>query len=387
MRIAYVGPFAFPSDNANSLRVRGMVQALIAAGHEVSVVPGMGERCAPSGLQTQLRIHQLNEYGTGFMSGTHKGFRGLFLGDVTRDWLRNCHDRPDVVVLYGAHLGYMARLLPLCRRLKIPLVLDLVEWYDGKQLPGGRLGPFTIANEVSMRYAVPQADGAIAISKYLSDYYSARGMNVTRVPPLFDADPLLRPAQFRDSNHKLNVCYAGSPGVKEDLATIAAALKLAASENVEFFIHVVGVSQGEFEALTSIKQSESHDWLRCYGRVPNSIAREIVARSDFSMVVRNPAPRFVRAGFPSKVAESLALGTPLMCNIFSDLHEVLVDGRDSILIERSTMGLVRGLKQASSMSEEALKQLKVQAALTGRRDFTPSKYAVSLNLLLAAARP
>ena len=60
MKIIYVVPFAYPSSSANSLRVKGMIDALVLAGHEVEICAGIsnqagqdncgGEECVSAGF-------------------------------------------------------------------------------------------------------------------------------------------------------------------------------------------------------------------------------------------------------------------------------------------------------------------------------------------------
>jgi glycosyltransferase involved in cell wall biosynthesis len=375
MRIAYVGPFSLSSSSANVLRVKGVAEALVFGGHHVVLCPGViiegVDQSFVDSFPDEIGIHLLNEYKCGFASSLNPGLRGLFLGDVTLRWLEQLQIKPDVIVLYGTHLGYLSRLLWFCKKYKIRLLLDIVEWYDPTHLPGGRFGPFAMSNELSMRWAVELADGAFVISRYLEEYYNSKKMKTLRLPPLLSASPI-RPRQFREDNGALNLCYIGSPGKKEEFGILFAGIDAAISLGCKINLHVAGISEREFadsypDAFSFV--SRNRDSFKFYGRVDNKNAKNIIASSDFLLVARRPV-RFSNAGFPFKVAESLLLGTPVMANNFSDIFNYVNNGVDSVLIESLTKDAVaNSILFGASLTETAIMKLKECARCTADKVF------------------
>lgn len=374
MNIAYVGPFSFPSSNANSLRVKGMAEALAMAGHEVQIcasVPvekGTGDIVLPEGVN----FHYVNEYETGLFSGLNRGLRGLFLGDITLRWLETQQRKPDVVVLYGTHLGYLLRMLGFCKKYKIPLLLDVVEWYDPRHLPGGVFGPFSIANELSMRLVAKKANGMFTISRYLEEHFYKQGCRTLRVPPLFSF-PQVRPQQFRASNQMLNLCYAGSPGKKEDMESLFMGLQMAYDAGVRFTMHIVGITANEFAlafGMQSLPILAIENVVKFYGRLENTEARRIIASSDFMALLRKNL-RVAKAGFPSKVAESIYLGTPVMTNLSSNLDEYLADHNNSIIVkEADENALFDAIVSAGRLSKYEIEIMKNKTRHTGDNKFS-----------------
>ena len=82
MKIAYVGPFDFPSSNANSLRVSGMIDALLMAGHHVQVCAFTSHNKEKmSNIDSeQVQVSYAYEYDKGLLSGVNIGLRGYFYG-------------------------------------------------------------------------------------------------------------------------------------------------------------------------------------------------------------------------------------------------------------------------------------------------------------------
>lgn len=383
MLIAYVGPFAYPSSNANSLRVKGVSEALLLAGHEVMICPGImsSDKLADYVILPGVSIHQLNEYDKGNFFKLSAGIRGLFLGDVTLQFLKSIPRKPDVVILYGTHLGYLMRLHRYCRHASVRLILDVVEWYDPRHLPGGLIGPFALANELSMRWWVSRADGQLVISRYLERYYLAQGCNPRLVPPLFSEFPD-RPIQLRAQNGLLNLCYTGTPGKKEEFDSILEGVRLAHAAGVKLKLNMIGVSASEFLAKYPVAASlmtGEKSVLVLHGRLSNHATRQLVAASDFLIIARRPL-RFANAGFPFKIAESMVLGTPIITNCFSDICEYLKDGLNAVLMDRLDISSVFAcIVKAAAMDERARLMMQNNARDKARDIFSAYKQSEIVN--------
>jgi glycosyltransferase involved in cell wall biosynthesis len=289
---------------------------------------------------------------------------------------------PDVILVYGTALGYLARLIPLARRLGIPLVIDATEWYESSHLPGGRWGPFAMANSLSMRRVAPKADGVMAISSFLENYFAGQGVATMRVPPLFALEEASRQAGMNDET--LTLCYVGSPGLK-DRQTLDNLVRLPGElecNRDQLRIHIVGVDESAATALLGDEMAVAiqHECLVFHGRVTSSNARQTIADSHFSVLQRGEE-RYAQAGYPSKIPESLLLGTPVMANLTSDLANVLVDGKNSRILADASLASL-----ASTVSETLVEPYRFSRstiAAEARSDFAPAQYAQSIHDFLA----
>jgi glycosyltransferase involved in cell wall biosynthesis len=327
MNIVYTGLFAYPDSSANSLRVDGVVRILENLGHNVTICPGLVSGTKKIGREQSVEV--VNEYKSGFFSQL-SSIRGMFVGDNTIAWLESLEKKPDIIILYGTHLGYLIRLLKFTKKYNIKLILDVVEWYDPRHLPGGLLGPFAIMNELSMRFFVKKVDGIITISEYLKKYYSQSVKEIVLIPPVFQS---IKSSDDRIENSIITLCYVGTPGKKEDFNSLFKALDKLYELNVKLKFNFVGMNKEEFvNRYHDVKFINNEVCCRFHGKVSNVVAKEIIKASDFMLVFR-PNLRFSNAGFPSKIPESLSLGTPVICNVFSDIKLYLTDGKDSFIIE------------------------------------------------------
>lgn len=349
----------------------------------VGVGPDKPERSLQ--ITPDVRVFAAREYETGLFS-RWPGVRGLFLGNATIEWLSEQHIKPDIVISYGSHTGYTIRLLRFCRDRNIPLIIDLVEWYDPRHLPGGILGPYALLNEFSMRFLVGRANGLFVISRYLEKYYREKGVSLLRVPPLFSIEAN-RQVEFEvDHSAVRRFCYSGSPGKKEDLYSLFGGLDHAWKEGFRFRFTFIGAQRDEIltdRRLRGLTIFEHRDHMRFTGRVANSESRKVVASSDFQIVIRK-VRRYSTAGFPSKVPESLSLGVPVIVNLFSDLEEYLNDGDNAIVVDSPSVRAVRdGVVRAIEMSGNAVAEMRRRAQETASVSFDPEIQAARIERFLS----
>ena len=385
MKIAYVGPFSLSSSNANYLRVLGVSKTFVNAGHDVIICAGTKQPDTQKAIDgyPEIELVTTDEYSHGLLTQI-PGIRGLFIGNSTIKWLDSLKVKPDVVLLYGTHFGYLCRLLKYCQQHSIRLIVDVVEWYDPRHLPGGLLGPYAILNELSMRYIVPKVKELFVISQFLEVYFSQRNCRTLRIPPLFDStnsDNL----SASGPRPPTNFVYCGSPGKKESFDILCKGLFRAAERNAQFQLHVIGLHESDFLRLLPSQVASrlfNGKHVSFHGRLPNSDARKIISSCDFSLLLRKQK-RFSQAGFPSKIPESMSLGTPVVTNYFSDLSLFLKHDSNSIIIKEHTAeSVAQAIIHATSLGQNELQSLRLNALQTTNDHFSPQNYSQTINKFL-----
>jgi len=389
MRVAYVGPVALPEGGAAARRMLGVARSIRAAGHEV--VFGSGQM-RPDGAPDPLDfagfpVHSLGERTAEHLPTTLKHLVYLGMGRRTRAWLDALRPPPDVVVLYAGFAAYFSRLLPWCRRRGVPLVFDAVEWYDPSGLPGGRYGPYRFSFELSARHYCVRCRNVIAISSYLRDHYRARGCNTVRVPPTLDV-AALAPVEPRAERPGLTVGFAGSPGVMQSFDTVVGAIASLAERGRAVRLRAAGMPVERVLSSPALARRAARrlpEYVECLGQVRHEEAMELVRDADFTVLVR-PVRRYSSAGFPTKVVESLASGTPVVCNLTSDLGEHLVDGREALLCpDDSHDALVATLERALALSSAERWRMRLDARRCAERSFDYRRFTAALGEFLDRA--
>ena len=128
-----------------------------------------------------------------------------------------------------------------------------------------------------------------------------------------------------------------------------------------------GVNQSSIKNLKNV--------LFAHGRVPHDEAVRFVQNSDFTVLLRDPSLRYAKAGFPTKTVESLASGTPIVCNLSSDLDLYFKDGENVFIAEdHMPQSLRKSLENAINASAEQRKKMRINARKTAEKFFDYKNY-------------
>ena len=88
--------------------------------------------------------------------------------------------------------------------------------------------------------------------------------------------------------------------------------------------------------------------------------------------------------FPSKIAESFSLGTPVIANLTSDLADFLIDGTNSFIAEGDrVVDFQRAIAKALYVSELQLAHLKDNALQTAEESFSITAHSKSITDFLS----
>jgi glycosyltransferase involved in cell wall biosynthesis len=389
--IAYIGPFLFPWGQAGSRRVYGVARSLAEGGYHVVVGCGASEPGELKHLECQDGDARLSYIGLSELprlgaSSTSK-LAQLILrqGARTISWLDAQPTKPSHVVLYGGYAQYMFRLLPWCRRNRVPLIVDVVEWYDPRHMQGGFFGPFHISTKIALRVQFPKSDGIIAISSYLADYYCRRGCPVVRIPPTLDLKHVGVNYHTGALAFKpLTLVYAGTPGKKDLLRNAIRGVEMADPQAKRIRLLILGPTREEVCSLQGSKKLSP--FVEVLGRVNQPDVAKIIQESDFSILLRESL-RFAQAGFPTKFVESIASGTPVIANITTDLRDYLHDGIEGLICpDHTAEAFAQTLDRALVLTQEERNQMRKAARRQAERSFDYRNYTKSLKAFFEGLR-
>lgn len=386
--VAYVTPMPFPWGQAGSRRIYGVARAMAISGTRVVVASGESEPSAPKVLETfsgggEIVYQGVGESPAAGATPIQKAIRvfGTW-GRRTAEWLEKQPQKPSHVIVYGGGTPYMLRLLSWCRKNDVKLIADVVEWYDPRQLTGGRFGPFNISAKIALRLLYPKCDGVIAISKLLSDYYKDRGCHVITVPPIVDVLSFKSDVCVVNEGGPLRLVYAGTPGNKDSLGEVIAAISELDPAGDLLELIILGPSE---EIVRSMSPSGVlPKGVNVVGKVHQSEVGVFVRSADFSVLLREPA-RFSNAGFPTKFVESLANGVPVIANITSDLGEYLHDMEEGLICEApSSLAFASVLRRALAVSRKDMHEMRGRARSRALYSFDSGIYADRVSSFLRA---
>ena len=382
--IACVGPFLFPWGESGSRRVFGLAASLAADGHHVVVAAGGPEPTIEtslpgidgSGSVSYVGLSERPPAGTGLIASSAQTL--LHWGQRTVRWLDDQPTAPSHVVVHGGQAPYILHLQKWCRERRVPLIVDVVDWWNGHHVRGGYFGPLHISMKLALRYYYPRCDGIIAISSYLEKFYRSSGKPILRMPPTLDVKNLQIEAQQETNSRDLVLVYAGRPyGNKKDLlGTAIEAVSRVERDGKGIELRVYGPSRDEvldlFDGGTLPKS------INCLGRIPQTEVASALQQADFSVLVRRP-DRTSAAGVATKFCESLANGTPVIANLTSDMGSYLHHNREGIVCkDHSVDELTIAIRAALQMPIEQRRQMREAARSQAFESFDYRSHAERL---------
>ncbi len=387
--IALVGTFQFPSDNAFSRRILALAKLLEAAGTRPIIgaadpTPDLRPREDPSG---NLLTFHLSEFPQRTTPRLLRALRQFIWGGRACAWLEGLQPRPGAVLLYGGYSPFVLWLLRFRRRTGIPVFVDAVEWYQPSHVPGGLLSPFHLNVEWALRRLFPRLGHAICISRYLQRHFEAKGCRTLYLPAVLDVAALEPDLGLRPAKTPLRLAYSGTPGKKDLLDPMVEALLRLDPQGERIRFAIVGPSVPSLLALPALRRRDLRQLPPCLeapGYVTTAEAMAQVRRADFSVLLRH-RQRYAMAGFPTKVPESLAVGTPVICNLTTDLGDFLVDGSQALICSEPTAeACEHTLLRALKLSHQQRTDMRRAARLLAETRLDYRMYLESMRSFIGA---
>ena len=364
MRIVYCGSFRLPNYDAAAPRVLNNAKLFRNAGHSVKFI-SWGGRYRDTDLCSdgKYRVDGFEYVITDEMDATG-GFFTKLKGKVKRgrksfQMLQEMPEKPDLIIMYNADYWWTRKMQSFCEENHIKLVNDITEWYDNNELHLVDIIP----NAINMKWLQRKVKNKIVISSYLNNYY--KESNNLQLPPLCDPTEKKWFAEVDDERIKLfdgiTLIYAGNPAKKDCVHMVINAVNLLAQEGKAVRFLILGITREDYlQQYRHLLQSEKlHSNIVFLGRVSQDLIPAYYKKADFMVLLREPN-RKNNMGFPTKFAESMTAGVPVICNATSDLKRYVIDGETGFVVkgyaQEEIMDCLRN--QVLDLSKEQLASMK-----------------------------
>ena len=359
--IIYVGPFSFPDGGAAARRILGVSKSLLELGCQVQIASGQESKSHGQSITFEgLEVFSLGERTAEHLPRHLKHMAYLTMGKKTISWLDSLPTKPYALILYSGYSPYLLQLIPWSRRNNVKLIFDAVEWYD-PPTPWAWISPYQINIELAMRNLIPRVDHVFSISTFLHEHFSAKGCESLLMPPTLDVQALDTRVDDSKESDYIKLVYAGSPGKKDLLDRILEAVFRLREAGFSIHLSVAGVSSIQASTYSSIRGRSSPDvtaGVTFLGSLSHDESIALVRQADFSLLLRNNA-RYAKAGFPTKVVESMALGTPVIANLTSDLNQYLTDDETGFICSGASVeDMQNAIARALALSGEQHAQMR-----------------------------
>ena len=335
MLINYVGAFRLPNLDAAAPRVINNAKALRKAGCEVIFISWGGTyRKEDLCMDGKYRVCGFEYVISGdlpiggsiwdrFSTRLHRGRRSINL--------MKSLPRPDLIITYNASNAFTKIMIRYCKAKDIKLANDVSEWYSNNELHFIDV----LSNYINMVYTQQLVKNKIVISSFLDSYYS--DSNNVLVPPLCDQDEPKWTTFVDDERIKpfkgVTLIYAGNPAKKDCIHSVIRAVNTLANEGKLIRFLILGISREDYmrrHNSSLIGGTSIHDNVLFLGRVSQDLIPAYYRKADFMVLLREPNRKSM-AGFPTKFAESMTAGIPVITNATSDLPKYVINGKTGFL--------------------------------------------------------
>lgn len=396
-QVIYTGGFRFPEGDAAAARVLGIGKALRDANYEVRFAGGeeggRPEDCQADGSYSYqgFRYFSTGEIRTQPASLWERLLHYTSMGEKTLTHLGSLNPATiRAVIMYQPLTASLLRVERFCRVNGVAVVVDATEWHDPGHYPGGRFGLHRWDVDLSMRYLNRRAGNLIAISTFLERFYRDRGVHTLRVPPLVDlSDAKWAAKRTRPwTESPLRLIYAGSPGKKDLLGRIIAAVRALRREGEAVVLELVGPTAADAASWWPDRGAAAEsDALVFHGPVGQSHVPDFLVGAHCAVLLR-PKERFAQAGFPTKVVEALAAGLPLITNVTSDIGQYVRDGVEGFLVEDcSEQAVAMGIRRALGAGPSKLREMGAACRRQAEVSFDYRNYVSDLSAFFSNLLP
>ena len=336
MNILYIGCFRLPRYDAAAARVLNNARAFKACGHDITFISwggryDMQHLCSDG----KYRIDGMEYIITGELDPkgaiVSKMIQLFLRGEKTLAILNSMQQKPDLIIIYNADNSWTKTMISFCSEHKIKLANDITEWYDSNDLHFWGIPSYNINMTKTQRLV----KNKIVISSYLNSYY--RESNNLQLPPLCDSQEEKWGAIVEDKRivpfDGITLIYAGNPAKKDCVHTVINAVNTLANEGQHIRFIIIGVTrESYFKNYQHMLMTKNlHDNILFLGRVSQDLIPAYYKKADFMVLLREPSRKNM-AGFPTKFAESMIAGIPVIANVTSDLGLYIRDGENGFVV-------------------------------------------------------
>ena len=343
-KILYIGGFELPDKNAAAHRVLSNARTMREMGFEVSFIGPTKEGMTKTGTAAGFPVKFIP-----YPSGTKAWIKYITTFVETKE-IENAD--PNYVVLYNFPAIASLKIIKYCHKHGIQVIHDVTEW-ESEQQWNARALIRRLDILFRMRYCIKKCDGVIAISRYLFDYYR-KFVHTILVPPTIDLkDEKWERKRSLTVGSPIRLVYAGTAGVgqKDRLDLIIREV----SKSSQIQLDIIGMTKEQYESSFGQLPKPSTN-IAFHGRVPHKVALEAVKNADFQFLIRNNNLKN-NAGFPTKLVESMACGTPLIATLTSNIGDYIIDGENGFVVsEQRTLNSI--ISTITDLPKEQILEMK-----------------------------
>lgn len=359
--IVYIGGFEMPDKNAAANRVLNNAKAFAALGYNV-VFCGVDHNISENQKQP-VRFSCFESWPSKYPSSTSEWIKEQ-MSFKHIEYVLSQYTDIKYVIGYNMHALPLKNLERWSKKRQIKVLIDATEWYPNTfSIRPGKFVRWLDTNLV-MRVFQKKADGVIAISSLLSNYYQGCIEKTVIVPPLVDISEDKWHQESVTQSGCVEFTYSGiagnGKGVVKDKIDIVIKAMARIDSNMKYHFSVFGMTKDEcsimFPGIDDAIQKLGEK-INFYGKVSHSDSIKSLYESDYCIFLRNKN-RQNMAGFPTKFAECVTSGIGVVVNDISDINKyfplknsILLDDINEQVVAEAIENCVRNGKVRHTISD------------------------------------
>ena len=372
----------FPFGSAWSSRARHFVKLISSCGYHVHVIAPM-----PSAVQDDESLNGY-DYSVEYVNYKESVFTLMGIGAASPfcNALDSYLKGHKVSFVFSNRMPFVSEhISAIAHKHRLSYILEQCEWFDPSSFKGGKFNPYYRKSERQIRKTnFKIADGIVAISRLFENHYSS--LPTIRIPTILDTQQI-KWSEGSTNDKKTRLIFAGNiGGRKEVLLPVFEALAML--PNAKDVIHLDLYGPNEQQVLENISNrtdlwNQLNGVVSIHGRIPQQQNEDKLREADYSIFIR-PKRRSSDAGFPTKLAESMSVGTPVITNDTGDVG-LYIDGANGFLLPDCTSEpLFNVLRNLISQNKEAARQMRQAARKKAEQAFDYRNYIESFHQFLKA---
>lgn len=261
------------------------------------------------------------------------------------------------------------------------LILEQCEWFDPSSYTFKSFDPRYKTFENNIKNNFVKADGVIAISRLLYNYYDNLGIKTIRIPSILDMDNI--EYSLKSDSEIIRLVYTGnSSKSKELLKPILLALSSDEKYMNNFRFDIYGMNdEGLLRNINNDKEllNKVKKVVITHNFVKQDVIKEILLHSDFQIFIR-PNRKSSNAGFPTKLAETMSVGTPVFANDTGDISLYLKDSINGYICKDTNENSVKEV--FDRILENKSNSLRKESRKTAEDNFNYKVYLEDVRKLI-----
>jgi glycosyltransferase involved in cell wall biosynthesis len=400
-KVIFIGEYKFPMGDAASVRTYHLAKMALNLGYN-PVVIGKGKYHKHHYCEKNKEYYykKVNYVSMGVFN-KQKKYSPLYIYKrlkITITHLKKYHKEDIEVVVVNACSGakHVPWIFRYCKKNKISVIGDICEYYSYRHFKFGILNSQWILFYLIFHTFIKKLENYIFVSSYLENLFTKHAKNFVRIEAPYEVDEAqktpykIRKTNLKNNDSSINIIYAGSPGKKDLLYEFINCLCAYKNFTKNINLDIYGITFLEFSQLNknaeNLSYEGNHHKITFHGRVSLNNIKINLKKSHYSLLLRKDET-FSKAGFPSKVAESLAHGVPVICNYTSDMRRLL-SGENCLVhvLDETPNSIGMALTKLSSISDKDYFKLRKNALKAAKRHFSLEAYTNKMHNVINQCR-